>query len=201
LEGIKKKDRNIFEAYQRDKTLHIAQKTRLEELRADIKALHNKKTVDAIRCIRRQIGYNGYIVDHCAYRKLDPAGLIELTDELQEAAKAHPNPQDFLAHAQHSIAAAKSENDLKDTPCVTLSTLHSAKGLEFERVFIAGVVEDVLPHARSKTAAEIEEERRLLYVGITRAKRELFISVVKSRYDKAAEPSRFIKHSMQGVKA
>jgi DNA helicase-2/ATP-dependent DNA helicase PcrA len=116
---------------------------------------------------------------------------MELADEIQEAAKAHPKPGDFLAHAQNSIAAAKSGGD-PNTPCVTLSTLHSAKGLEFERVFIAGAVEDVLPHARSKTAAEIEEERRLLYVGITRAKHELFISVVKSRYDKPTEPSRFL---------
>jgi DNA helicase-2/ATP-dependent DNA helicase PcrA len=198
LEGLKKFDINLFESYKRDKTLHIAQKTRLEELHADIKALKNKKTVDMIRYIRQQIGYNAHIIDHCAYRKLDPAGLIELTDELQEAAKLYPKPSDFLAHALNSISA-KSLNEPAG-PCVTLTTLHSAKGLEFERVFIAGVVEDVLPHVRSKTAAEIEEERRLLYVGITRAKCELFLSVVKSRYDKKTEPSRFIKHMVKGVK-
>ncbi|MCL2499750.1 MAG: ATP-dependent helicase [Defluviitaleaceae bacterium] len=194
LEGLEKKGKNLFTAYTRDRSLHIAQKTRLEELHTDIKTLRGKKTVDAIRFIRQKIGYNAHIIDHCAYRKLDPAGLVELADELQEAAKAYPEPSQFLDHARNSITAKAV--DAPSGPCVTLTTLHSAKGLEFERVFIAGVVEDVLPHARSKTAAEIEEERRLLYVGITRAKRELFLSVVKSRYDRVAEPSRFIKHLM-----
>jgi DNA helicase-2/ATP-dependent DNA helicase PcrA len=192
LEGLSKRDKNVFEAYPRDKTLHISQKIRLEELHEDIKNLRGKKTVDAICFIRRKIGYNTHIIDHCDYRKLDPAGLTELADELQEAAKAHPEPRDFLTHAQNSTMAKTA--DAPAGPCVTLTTLHSAKGLEFERVFIAGVIEDVIPHSRSKTEAEIEEERRLLYVGITRARRELFLSVIRSRYDKIAEPSRFIRH-------
>ncbi|MCL2202855.1 MAG: ATP-dependent helicase [Defluviitaleaceae bacterium] len=192
LEGLKKNDRNMFAAYPRDKALHIAQKSRLEELHLQLNVLAGKKTVDAIRYIRRQIGYNTHIIDHCEYRKLDPAGLVELADEIQEAAKLHPAPEDFLAHARNSVAAKSAGTPAG--PCVTLSTLHSAKGLEFERVFIAGVVEDLLPHARSRTAAEIEEERRLLYVGITRAKGELFLSVPKFRYDKPVAPSRFIQN-------
>lgn len=198
LEGARKKDRDLFVLYARDKALHIAQKTRLEELEAHIRNLRKKNSVEQIRYIRRQIGYNSHIADHCEFRKLDPVGLNELADELQEAAKAHPKPADFLAHAA-AVVAAKSD-DTPTGPCVTLTTLHSAKGLEFERVFIAGVVEDVLPHVRSKTPAEIEEERRLLYVGITRAKHELFLSVPKTRYDKPTEPSRFIQKCMGGIK-
>jgi len=83
---------------------------------------------------------------------------------------------------------------------VTLSTLHSAKGLEFEKVIIASVVEGILPYERSKTAAEIEEERRLLYVGFTRAKSEIILSVVQSRYDNHTEPSRFIKNIKENFK-
>jgi DNA helicase-2/ATP-dependent DNA helicase PcrA len=190
LEGLRKKDLDLFEAYQRDRTLHIAQRSRLEELHIQLKSLQNKNTTDAIRFIRRQIGYNQHILDHCAYRRLDPAGLMELADELQEAAKAHPSPEGFLAHAANNIAAKSAEAPAG--PCVTLTTLHSAKGLEFERVFIAGAVEEVLPHIRSKTPEEIEEERRLLYVGVTRAKKELFLSIIKTRYDRMVEPSRFI---------
>ena len=96
-----------------------------------------------------------------------------------------------MAHAEMAAEAAKNQPETKT--CCTLTTLHSAKGLEFEKVFIAGVVEDVLPHLHSKTPAEIEEERRLFYVGATRAKDELFLSVVKSRYDKPCSPSRFLK--------
>ncbi len=64
------------------------------------------------------------------------------------------------------------------------STLHSAKGLEFETVFIAGAADSIIPHERSKTDAELEEERRLLYVGVTRAMNALYISFPKTRYDK-----------------
>jgi DNA helicase-2/ATP-dependent DNA helicase PcrA len=71
--------------------------------------------------------------------------------------------------------------------------MHSAKGLEYQHVFIAGAVEDLIPHERSKTDAEVEEERRLLYVGVTRAKNALYISVPKMRYDKKVKPSRFLE--------
>jgi DNA helicase-2/ATP-dependent DNA helicase PcrA len=198
LEKAKKADRHILSVYARDKSLNIAQKTRLEELESHLRTLAKKNSHEAIRYIRRQIGYNAHIAEHCAFRKLDPAGLNELLNELQDAAKAHKHMNDFLAHAQ-AVIDAKKEN-APTGACVTLTTLHSAKGLEFERVFIAGVIEDVLPHVRSQSVEEIEEERRLLYVGITRAKNELFLSIPKTRYDKITEPSRFLHGITEGDK-
>ncbi|MCL2217269.1 MAG: ATP-dependent helicase [Defluviitaleaceae bacterium] len=190
LQGIKKADKDLFTAYKRDSALHMATKTRIEELYDDLLCLAREKTVGAIRYIRRGLGYNGFIADTCEYRKLNPAGLNEIADELQEAAKQFPDPLDFMIHAKNAAQAAKEHN--QTGPCCTLTTLHSAKGLEFERVFIAGVVEEVLPSLHSKTLYEIEEERRLFYVGVTRAKQELYLSTVKSRYDKPAKPSRFL---------
>jgi len=191
LQGLKKYDLDLFRAYATDSNLHIATKNKLEELHTDMLKLSRLETSDAIRFIRKNIGYNGHIIDHSEYRKLNPKGLQEIADELQEAAKPFPNPEDFIAHAAQVAASAKEQ--VKTGECCTLTTLHSAKGLEFERVFIAGVVEEVIPSVRSKTEAEIEEERRLLYVGVTRAKKELYLSTVKSRYDKPAKPSRFIQ--------
>ena len=190
LAGLKKYHKNLFREYWHDRDLHIATKTGIEELHTNLLALARLETADAIKFIRRQIGYNGHIVDTSDYRKLNSKGLFEIADELQEAAKQFPSPEDFLAHATMATEAAKNQPTTK--ACCTLTTLHSAKGLEFEKVFIAGVVEDVLPHLHSKTPAEIEEERRLFYVGATRAKNELFLSVVKSRYDKPCNPSRFL---------
>jgi DNA helicase-2/ATP-dependent DNA helicase PcrA len=80
---------------------------------------------------------------------------------------------------------------------VTMMTLHSAKGLEFKNVFIPGVEEDFLPHSRSKDSpSELDEERRLFYVGITRAEDNLFITCARSRYWRGTNmpksPSRFL---------
>lgn len=191
LQAAKKADASVFQAYKRDKSLHISTKTSIEELERGLLCLSKEKTADAIRYIRQNLGYNGHINDTCEYRRLNPEGLFEVADELQDAAKPFKTARDFIQHARNTIAASKSRNNFGE--CVTLTTLHSAKGLEFERMFIAGVVEDVLPYIRSKTEEEIEEERRLFYVGATRAKHKLYISTIKTRHDKPAKPSRFLQ--------
>jgi len=190
LQGLKKDDKDLFRAYSYSDSLHMATKASIEELHRDLLTVAKRDTSDAIRYIRKNIGYDSHIIDTCEYRKLRPTGLYEIADELQEAAKQFPKPEEFIAHAQEAALLSKQQE--QTGPCCTLTTMHSAKGLEFERVFIVGVIEELIPSVRSKTAAEIEEERRLFYVGLTRAKRELYISTIKSRYDKPAEPSRFL---------
>jgi len=190
LQAARRDDKNIFSAYKSDPALHFATKTTIEELHGDLIRLAKHSPDEQVRYIRANIGYNGYIIDTCEYRKLNPAGLFEIADELQEAAKEFATAGEFIAHAKTVAESAKTRD--KTGPCCTLTTLHSAKGLEFERVFIAGAVEDVLPYIRSKTDSEIEEERRLFYVGATRAKKELYLSAIKTRYDKPVKPSRFL---------
>ena len=87
---------------------------------------------------------------------------------------------------------------------VTLISFHSSKGLEFPVVFIVGAEEDLLPHKKSvHTSSGIEEERRLFYVGITRAMKELFITYTEKRRkygkEKQSVPSRFIKEIPEAV--
>jgi len=191
MQGMKKTNSDLFRAYRRDPILHTASKTKIEELKADLLAVAKRDSASAIKYIRQVMGYDNHISDHCAYRKIKSTGLFEIADELQEAAKGFLDLELFLAHGRASIAAAK-DPDANHGPCCSLTTLHSAKGLEYDSVFIAGVVEDVIPYVRSKTDADIEEERRLLYVGVTRARHELYISTIKTRYDKKVEPSRFL---------
>ena len=100
--------------------------------------------------------------------------------------------------AQISLATDMDEKNKNDGDCVTLMTIHAAKGLEFKNVFIVGVEEDLFPSAMSKDSIDgLEEERRLMYVAITRAKENCVISYAQSRFRNGqtvySNPSRFIR--------
>ena len=88
--------------------------------------------------------------------------------------------------------SSKEANKLIEN-AITLTTMHSAKGLEFEAVFIPSVVEGIVPHERGGSKSDIEEERRLFYVAVTRAKSRLCISEVKTLHDKKTKRSRFLE--------
>jgi DNA helicase-2/ATP-dependent DNA helicase PcrA len=108
-----------------------------------------------------------------------------------------PSLQGFLEEITLSTEDSESDKDEKGPrDQVTLMTLHAAKGLEFTRVYLVGAEEGLIPHARSVQEDTVEEERRLMYVGITRAKRQLTITRVKSRAKygrrEPSLPSRFL---------
>ncbi len=124
------------------------------------------------------------------------ANLDELITAAREFGQVHPGSsiQDFLAEI--TLASPIDRWD-QDTGSVALMTLHAAKGLEFPAVFIVALEEGILPHARgNEDPAELEEERRLLFVGITRARRELYLSRCCVRsfrgQQQATMPSRFL---------
>jgi DNA helicase-2/ATP-dependent DNA helicase PcrA len=122
--------------------------------------------------------------------------LRELANAMAEATEQGQTLEDVLDQA----ALASDSDQYDDTIPVSLMTLHSAKGLEFDAVFLAGLEEGLLPHGRALGSnAEVEEERRLFYVGMTRAKQSLVLSraVYRRTYGeerlRAALPSRFLK--------
>jgi DNA helicase-2/ATP-dependent DNA helicase PcrA len=102
--------------------------------------------------------------------------------------------------------ALQKETDLYDPRAdrVTLMTLHAAKGLEFPVVFIVGCEEGLLPYQHSEEAPDLEEERRLFYVGMTRAQQKLILTYAKSRYlfgqQQNNPPSRFVEDIEQALK-
>lgn len=132
--------------------------------------------------------------------------MLEIAANYDETAN-EPNIEEFL----NNLALMSDDNDNlnatepqeesdkdKKTPKVKLMTLHSAKGLEFPIVFIAGMEEGILPYSKAiDDNDQLEEERRLCYVGITRAEKMLFVTSCKNRYiyGKSIEltPSRFLK--------
>ncbi len=131
------------------------------------------------------IGETGYADDLQAQHTLEADSRLENLRELVTAAKQFTERSDdrSLAAFLDSVALIADIDQLAEGQgAVTLMTLHSAKGLEFPVVFITGMEEGVFPHARAFTdAAELEEERRLCYVGMTRAKKRLFLSAAVRR--------------------
>jgi ATP-dependent DNA helicase UvrD/PcrA len=121
--------------------------------------------------------------------------LRELSNAMAEATEQGQTLEDLLDHA----ALVSDADQYQEDVAVSLMTLHSAKGLEFDAVFLAGLEEGVLPHGRSlDTPGEVEEERRLFYVGMTRAKSSLVLSraIYRRSYGeerlRASLPSRFL---------
>ena len=107
-------------------------------------------------------------------------------------AAAYENLEDFLADA--SLMSSADESSEKNS--VTLMTMHAAKGLEFPVVFMVGMEDGLFPSGRAEDEASLEEERRLAYVGMTRAMRRLFLTYAASRYAYGSRnynmPSRFL---------
>lgn len=110
--------------------------------------------------------------------------------------KSEADEKTLIAMTQLIALLNLLESRDQETDAVSLSTLHAAKGLEFGHVFLVGAEEGILPHERSETPEQIEEERRLMYVGITRAQRSLQISYCirrkRGKDSYACDPSRFI---------
>jgi len=125
--------------------------------------------------------------------ELESESRIKNIKELIGLADKHNNLSDFLTE----IALMQEERNTDNAKKLNLMTLHSAKGLEFDAVFISGVEENLMPHSRSAySLEELEEERRLCYVGMTRAKKHLWLLFAKQRTlwgeKRETVPSRFI---------
>ena len=139
--------------------------------------LKNKKHYELMEIILDESGYSKMLKDK---KDLESEGRLENLKELIRGMHDFDNLQGFLEH----VALATSIDQDWDGEKVNLMTMHAAKGLEFDAVFLPGWEEGLFPHQKSleeKGDLALEEERRLAYVGITRAKKESFISFVMSR--------------------
>jgi len=147
----------------------------------------------------------GLLVNSHYLDKFDPKDeedrkRIENIKELKSVSVQHQNILDFLENValvqqEYSLQEKNKKDDTKKG--VRLMTLHASKGLEFEMVFLVGFEEGILPHSRSILEGDdVEEERRLCYVGLTRAKDYLYITLAQRRLyfgkSSMAEPSRFL---------
>ena len=133
-------------------------------------------SLDFMDLILSKTGYLAYLDDGTEEGKM----RVENVKELRSVAEEFPTLTDFLENVALVEAGDNPRKKYKDG--VTLMTLHNAKGLEFPTVFMVGMEEGLFPHSRSMLDVnELEEERRLCYVGITRAKKKLYLTYARAR--------------------
>ena len=198
-------DISLFEAVERiEDATAIAPKTR-SKLIEFAKLINNLKAVEANYPLHEFIGLviekSGYVRELQEDGSPEELARIENLQELVNVANEfEPEEQDNILGEFLSQVALVSDIDGMEeiSNNVTLMTLHSAKGLEFPIVFMAGLEEGIFPHSRTfNSLSELEEERRLMYVGVTRAEEKLYISSAKRRQMwgeyKYYNPSRFIE--------
>lgn len=166
----------------------------LEKLNSDIVYLQRMTPYAAINYIRKGIGYDEYLKDYAKQRRMKAEELSDILDELQAMAQPYATYEDWFRHIREYGERLAERHDAQgmQEDAVTLTTMHSAKGLEYEVVFILEANEGITPHKKAVRPEELEEERRMFYVAVTRAKTILHIYVLKERYNKKLLPSRFV---------
>ena len=168
---IKNEQPTVFEILEEIKEPQI-------DLQPKVKSLNTKEMLEQI------LKKSGYLEIYDKKNEEDLARL-ENINELKSLAQDFPNLDDFLIQValveQNHLSTGKQINS-HQSQAVSLMTMHAAKGLEFANVFIVGMEEGLFPHSRSLLEKdELEEERRLCYVGLTRAKKNLFLSYAQRR--------------------
>lgn len=168
------------------------QEENLENLRIDLNQIRKRTPYDAVKYIRKVIGYDEYLEEFAAYRRTSAQVLQEIADEIMETAKDCADVRSFREQLERLSLQMKEQSRKKGQKRngVALMTMHGAKGLEFRAAFLPSLVEGIVPHEKGMDT--VAEERRLFYVAMTRASEKLCLSAILQRYEKERKPSRFL---------
>lgn len=164
----------------------------------DLKNLASLSPYAAIHFIRKGIGYDEFLKTYADERNVNADDWFDVLDEMQEMARDKKSIPEFLSFVENygdtleEIRQEQKKQQVKEEPGVSLMTMHASKGLEFPVVFVSTLNEDIVPYRKAVQEGNLEEERRMLYVAMTRAKTYLHLSFVKERFHKEAEPSPFL---------
>lgn len=164
----------------------------------DLKNLASLSPYAAIHFIRKGIGYDEFLKTYADERNVNADDWFDVLDEMQEMTRDKKSIPEFLSFVENygdtleEIRQEHKKQQVKEEPGVSLMTMHASKGLEFPVVFVPTLNEDIVPYRKAVQEGNLEEERRMLYVAMTRAKTYLHLSFVKERFHKEAEPSPFL---------
>jgi len=168
---------------------------RIDKLEYDLEMLAKTNPYAAINYIRRGIGYDDYLQQYAEYRRMKPEELIEIVTELQESARDFETFEEWFEYMEEyrqELERQKEQREKRNVDGVMLATMHSSKGLEYEVVILPDVNEGITPYKKAVSAEDLEEERRMYYVAMTRAKQYLHVFSVVRLHGKEMELSRFV---------
>ena len=168
---------------------------KIERLQYDLKMLGRMGPFAAINYIRHVMGYEEYLKEYAEFRRMNAEDLMEVLNELQESARAYKTYDEWFAYMERykkeMDEMRKRQQEVKEG--VHLATMHSSKGLEYDKVFILDAAEGITPYKKAVLDADLEEERRMFYVAMTRAKKELTICWAKKQFSHELTVSRFVE--------
>ncbi|GAA0179213.1 ATP-dependent helicase [Clostridium sediminicola] len=189
---------DCFDELMSFEKIHPYQMKNLDKLKKEISSLNIMSLQGAINYILSDLKYMDYIKEYCERFKMDINDFVEIIEEFKISAIEFKNIVSFLSHIEEVKNKLSSKEKIDDEKKVILSTIHGVKGMEFDYVFIINCNEESLPHKNSLDD-NIEEERRLFYVAMTRSIKKLFLGIINRSRGKNILPSRFIKECNLGV--
>ncbi|MEG1002548.1 MAG: ATP-dependent helicase [Clostridium sp.] len=189
-----REDKDPFQILMDKKDTPPFQIKKLDDLRKDINYLSKLSLNSAIQFIISDLGYLDHLKEYCDKFNQSIDDLEEILEEFKISASEYRTIIDFFAHIEEVKEEIENSKNKKDEDRVILSTVHRVKGMEFKNVFVVNCNEDTMPHA-SAGEENLEEERRLFYVAITRSIDNLYILAPKTKGGKFKEASRFIKET------
>ena len=195
-EKILHKDSGLSDLKRAAKTLKEREET--EKLEKHLEAFSKLNPKEAILFIRKEIGYEKYLEDFAKKKNKDFTEWWESLEEITAMSEGYPDLDAFFRFVTEFNRRALERRKPEEEKGIRFMTYHSAKGLEFDEVFLPDCIEGIIPDGRAKKPEEIEEERRSFYVALTRARKGIHIYVTKTRYSKKVYPSRFIPELLEG---
>ncbi len=172
-------------------------KENIDDLKNSLRVIRSLSLYKAISFIRKGVGYDNYLKEYCEYYSIENEEFFDILDELQLSSENYNNLNEWLLYMQkykEDLENVKINVDNESqTDSIKLMTFHSSKGLEFKIVYIIDANDGICPYKKAKTKEDIEEERRMFYVAMTRARDKLNICTTLSKNNKISKISKFIK--------
>jgi len=190
---------NVFDAFTRSVELRDSQIKNLATYKKIYESISEKRPAEVIRLIRKELGYEAALKSRAEKFGFRYDHLNGILDTLEGIAEQLKSMVEFATRLKELEAAVQNAKFNPSDNAVTLSTFHSAKGLEFRRVFMIDLQQGIIPSEEDEDNVEmLEEARRLFYVGMTRAKERLELLSYRQDEGKKKDDSRFI-NEVRGI--